>query len=154
MSINGALIYIFGISYHHIKLPCTWFPSVRIPLTCMSFKRPVGPVHIYLSTSTIRVGVCWTYPHLEFNYLIAHFAHPGIIVLFKAIMLTKVRLERDSILPDDPDANAATDEGGKKRLKEMRNYQRMVSMNQQLLRWFTKIIDGPYCVPDPTNTVI
>jgi len=46
----------------------------------------------------------------------------------------EVRLERDSILPDDTDPNAATDEGGKKRLKEMRNYQRMVSMNQQLLR--------------------
>ena len=45
-----------------------------------------------------------------------------------------MRLERDSILPDDPDPNAATDEGGKKRLKEMRNYQRMVSMNQQHLR--------------------
>ena len=39
----GVPKYIFGISYHHRIVPWTWFPRVRMPVTCASFRRPVSP---------------------------------------------------------------------------------------------------------------
>ena len=41
MLIFRVPIYIFGIPYHHRIMSCIWFPTVRIPLTCASFRRPV-----------------------------------------------------------------------------------------------------------------
>ena len=41
-SINRGPIYNFGVSYHHRIMPCSCFPSMRIPLTCHSRREGVN----------------------------------------------------------------------------------------------------------------
>ena len=54
MLIFRVPIYIFGISYHHRIMPCTWFPRVRTYLTCARLKRPVA----CLPRSLVSRGYC------------------------------------------------------------------------------------------------
>ena len=74
MSINTVPMYIFGISNHHISMPCTWFPSVRIPLACASFRRPVAwrKVKFYNRLFFLLFG----------GPMIAQFTHANSKVLF------------------------------------------------------------------------
>ena len=49
MLIFRVPIYIFGILYNNRIMRCTWFPKVRIPLNCASFRRPMSPIPLTVS---------------------------------------------------------------------------------------------------------